>query len=52
MTNGIAILLQETLFFMPVALSATDFSCDTNDIDLIQDGEQLFVCVRTSYAEI
>ena len=37
---------------MSVALSATDLSCDTNDIDLVQDGEQLFACVRTSYAKI
>ena len=37
---------------MSVALSATDLSCETNDIDLVQDGEQLFACVRTSYAKI
>ena len=37
---------------MSVALSATDLSCDTIDIDLVQDGGQLFACVRTSYAKI
>ena len=37
---------------MSVALSATDLSSDTNDIDLVQDGEQLFACVRTSYTKI
>ena len=37
---------------MSVALSATVLSCDTIDIDLVQDGEQLFACVRTSYAKI
>ena len=50
--NGIAILPQETIFFMSVALSATVLSCDTIDIDLVQDGEQLFACVCTSYAKI
>ena len=37
---------------MSLALSTADLSCDTNDIDLVQDGEQLLACVRTSYAEI
>ena len=37
---------------MSVALSATDLSCDTIDIDLVQDGGQVFGCVRTSYTEI
>ena len=37
---------------MSVALSATDLSCDTIDIDLVQDGGQLFACVRTLYAKI
>ena len=37
---------------MSVDLSATDLSCETNDIDLVQDGEQLFACVHTSYAKI
>ena len=37
---------------MSVALSATDLSCDTIDIDLVQDGGQLFACVRTSYSKI
>ena len=37
---------------MSVVLSATDFSCDTIDIDLVQDFGQLFACVRTSYAKI
>ena len=37
---------------MSVALSATDFLCDTIDIDLVQDGEQLFARVRTSYTKI
>ena len=37
---------------MSVALSATDLSCGTIDIDLVQDGGQLFACVRTSYAKI
>ena len=37
---------------MFVALSATEMSCDTNDIDLLQDGEELFACVRTLYAII
>ena len=37
---------------MSVALSATDLFCDTIGIDLVQDGEQLFACVRTSYAKI
>ena len=50
--NGIAILSQETKFFIPVALSATDLSCDTIDIDLIQDVGLLFACMRTSYANI
>ena len=50
--NGIAILPQETIFFMSVALSATIFSCDMTDIDLVQDDGQLFACVRTSYAKI
>ena len=50
--NGIAISPQETIFFMSVALSATVLSCDTIDIDLVQDCEQLFACVRTSYAKI
>ena len=45
--NGIVILPQETIFFMSVALSATVLSCDMIDIDLVQDGEQLFACVRT-----
>ena len=37
---------------MSVALSATDLSCDTIDLDLVQDGGQLFACVRKSYAKI
>ena len=37
---------------MSVVLSATDFSCDTIYIGLVQDGEQLFACVRASYAKI
>ena len=37
---------------MSVALSATDLSCDTIDIDLVQDGGQLFACVCTSYTKI
>ena len=37
---------------MSVALSATDLLCDTIDIDLVQDDEQLFACVRTSYAKL
>ena len=37
---------------MSVALSATDLPCDTFDIDLVQDGGELFACVRTSYAKI
>ena len=36
---------------MSVALSATDLSCNTIDIDLVQDGEQLFAYVGTSYAK-
>ena len=35
---------------MSVDLSATDLSCDT--IDIVQHDEQLFACVRTSYAKI
>ena len=35
-----------------MALSATDLLCDMIDIDLVQDGEQLFACVRTSYAKL
>ena len=35
-----------------MALSATDLSCDTIDIDLVQDGGQLFARVRKSYAKI
>ena len=37
---------------MSVVLSATDLSCDTIDIDLVQDDGQLFACERTSYAKI
>ena len=37
---------------MSVVLSATDLSCDTIDIDLVQDFWQVFACVRTSYAKI
>ena len=37
---------------MSMALSATDLSCDTNDIGLVEDGEQLFSWLRTSYAKI
>ena len=37
---------------MSVVLSATDLSCDTIDIDLVQDDGQLFACVRTLYAKI
>ena len=37
---------------MSVALSATDLSCNTTGIDLVQDDGQLFACVRTSYARI
>ena len=37
---------------MSIALSATNFSCDTIDIDLVQDSGQEFACVRTSYAKI
>ena len=37
---------------MSVDLSATDLSCDTIDIDLVQHDEQLFACVRTSYSKI
>ena len=37
---------------MSVVLSATDFSCDTNYIGLVQDCEQLFACVHASYAKI
>ena len=37
---------------MSMVLSATDLSCDTIDIDLVQDDGQLFACVRTSYAKI
>ena len=37
---------------MSVALSATDLLGDTIDIDLVQDGEQLFACVRKLYATI
>ena len=37
---------------MSVALSATDLSCDTIDIDLVKDDGQLFACVRTAYAKI
>ena len=37
---------------MSVDLSATDLSCDTVDIDLVQHDEQLFACVHTSYAKI
>ena len=37
---------------MFVALSATVLSCDTIDIDLVQDDGQLFACVPTSYAKI
>ena len=37
---------------MSVALSATDLSCDTIDIDLVKDDGQLFACVRASYAKI
>ena len=35
-----------------MAISATDLSCDTTDMDLVQDGEQLFACMHTSYAKI
>ena len=35
---------------MSVDLSATDLLCDT--IDIVQHDEQLFACVRTSYAKI
>ena len=37
---------------MSMDLSATDLSCDTNDIDFVQDGKQLFACVLTSYVKI
>ena len=37
---------------MSVDLAATDLSCDTIDIDIVQHDEQLFACVRTSYAKI
>ena len=50
--NGIAILSQETIFFMSLALSATNLSCDMIDIDLVQDSGQVFACMRTSYAKI
>ena len=50
--NDIAILSQETIFLMSVALSATDLSCDMIDIDLVKDDGQLFACVRTAYAKI
>ena len=50
--NEIAILPQETIFFMSEALSATVLSRDTIDNDLVQESEQLFACVRTSYAKI
>ena len=50
--NGKAILPQETIFFMSVALSATALSCDTVDIDLVQDDGQLYAGMRTSYAKL
>ena len=37
---------------MSVVLYATDLSCDTIDIDLVQDFGQFFAFVRTSYAKI
>ena len=37
---------------MPVALSATDLSCDTIDIDLVKNDGQLFARVRVLYAKI
>ena len=37
---------------MSVALPATDLSGDMIGIVLVQDGEQLFACVRTSYAKL
>ena len=37
---------------MSLVLSATDFSCETIYIGLVQDGEHLFACVRASYAKI
>ena len=50
--NGIAILSQETIFFVSVVLSVTDLLLDTIDIDLVQDNGQLFAYVRTLYAKI
>ena len=37
---------------MSVALSATDSLCDTFNIDLVQDGGQVFACVHLLYAKI
>ena len=37
---------------MSLALSATDLSCDTIDIDLVKDDGQLYARVRILYAKI
>ena len=37
---------------MSVTLSATDSLCDTINIHLVQDGGQVFACVRILYAKI